>query len=155
MTGIEKIREAEIELKKLNEELAVQKVKVTKRTEEVEQRGRVGVGGGDAGASERQAGARGPGQEGHHGDQGLQESAPCRRDGAELYCHSEGDPRGELEVGSVAHVRHGLLGHAQEAGRGQYYQQADPGGQGFDRGPGEGPGGCDRESGAEGAGVCE
>jgi dynein heavy chain len=37
MTGIEKIREAEIELKKLNEELAVQKVKVTKRTEEVEQ----------------------------------------------------------------------------------------------------------------------
>lgn len=35
--GIEKIKEAEIELKKLNEELAVQKVKVTKRTEEVEQ----------------------------------------------------------------------------------------------------------------------
>ena len=35
--GIEKIKEAEIELKKLNQELAVQKVKVTKRTEEVEQ----------------------------------------------------------------------------------------------------------------------
>ena len=34
--SIEKIKEAEIELKKLNEELAVQKVKVTKRTEEVE-----------------------------------------------------------------------------------------------------------------------
>ena len=35
--GIEKIKEAEIELKKLNEDLAVQKVKVTKRSEEVEQ----------------------------------------------------------------------------------------------------------------------
>jgi dynein heavy chain len=34
--GIEKIKEAEIELKKLNEDLAVQKVMVTKRTEEVE-----------------------------------------------------------------------------------------------------------------------
>lgn len=36
MVGIEKIKEAEIELKKLNEDLAVQKVKVIKRTEEVE-----------------------------------------------------------------------------------------------------------------------
>ncbi len=36
LVGIDKIKEAEIELKKLNEDLAVQKVKVTKRTEEVE-----------------------------------------------------------------------------------------------------------------------
>lgn len=36
LVGIEKIKEAEIELKKLNEDLVVQKVKVAKRTEEVE-----------------------------------------------------------------------------------------------------------------------
>ena len=36
LVGIEKIKEAEIQLKKLNEDLAVQKVMVTKRTEEVE-----------------------------------------------------------------------------------------------------------------------
>lgn len=36
LVGIEKIKEAEIELKKLNEDLAIQKVKVIKRTEEVE-----------------------------------------------------------------------------------------------------------------------
>jgi dynein heavy chain len=36
LVGIDKIKEAEIELKKLNEDLAIQKVKVTKRTEEVE-----------------------------------------------------------------------------------------------------------------------
>ena len=36
LVGIDKIKEAEIQLKKLNEDLAVQKVKVTKRTEEVE-----------------------------------------------------------------------------------------------------------------------
>lgn len=36
LVGIEKIKEAEIQLKTLNDELAVQKVKVTKRTEEVE-----------------------------------------------------------------------------------------------------------------------
>jgi dynein heavy chain, axonemal len=37
LVGIDKIKEAEISLKALNEELAVQKVKVTKRTQEVEQ----------------------------------------------------------------------------------------------------------------------
>jgi dynein heavy chain len=36
LVGIEKIKEAEIQLKILNDELAIQKVKVTKRTEEVE-----------------------------------------------------------------------------------------------------------------------
>lgn len=36
LVGIDKIKEAEIQLKKLNQDLAVQKVKVTKRTEEVE-----------------------------------------------------------------------------------------------------------------------
>lgn len=36
LVGIDKIKEAEVQLKKLNEDLAVQKVKVTKRTEEVE-----------------------------------------------------------------------------------------------------------------------
>jgi dynein heavy chain len=36
LVGIDKIKEAEIQLKKLNEDLAVQKVMVTKRTEEVE-----------------------------------------------------------------------------------------------------------------------
>ena len=37
MVGIDKIKEAEIQLKVLNDELAIQKVKVTKRTEEVEE----------------------------------------------------------------------------------------------------------------------
>ena len=37
LVGIEKIKEAEVQLKKLNEDLAVQKVLVTKRTQEVEQ----------------------------------------------------------------------------------------------------------------------
>jgi dynein heavy chain, axonemal len=36
LVGIDKIKEAEIELKKLNDDLALQKIKVTKRTEEVE-----------------------------------------------------------------------------------------------------------------------
>jgi dynein heavy chain len=36
LVGIDKIKEAEIELKKLNDDLAIQKVMVTKRTEEVE-----------------------------------------------------------------------------------------------------------------------
>lgn len=36
LVGIDKIKEAEVQLQKLNEDLAVQKVMVTKRTEEVE-----------------------------------------------------------------------------------------------------------------------
>ena len=36
LVGIDKIKEAEVQLDKLNKDLAVQKVMVTKRTEEVE-----------------------------------------------------------------------------------------------------------------------